>query len=67
MTTIRAHHATTHWQWVFAVLAAVAAVTFAIVLTVSAVFGSDGTTRPAISHSGNAPTLCVPHGGAKVC
>jgi hypothetical protein len=48
-------------------MAAVAAVTFAIVLIVSAVLGSDATARPVTSHGGSVPTLCVPHGGGKVC
>jgi hypothetical protein len=67
MTTIRVHHSTASLQWVFALVAAVAAVTFAIVLIVSAVLGSDATARPVTSHGGSAPTLCVPHGGGKVC
>jgi hypothetical protein len=69
MTTISTPHTTTHhWsRWMFAVLAAAAVLAVAITLTVSAVWGSDDSSRPQIRHGGAAPTLCVGAGGAKVC
>ncbi len=70
MATVSAQHSTAFWyRWAFAAIAVAAALTVAIVLIVSAATSSGGSS-PGIAglrHGSQPVTLCVSHGGAKVC